>query len=115
MVFHLMSSGEGQTRAGMLTPTPCPHTLLNLLDVTGLKVVPYKLTEDQGWALDMDVLHSALEAAKAHCMPRAIFISNPGNPTGQRPTVTSLTCNNKFFHLQDFFFTQQVMFKTEKQ
>lgn len=103
MVFHLMSSGEGKTQTGMLTPTPCPHTLLTLLDVTGIKVVPYKLMEDQGWALDMDVLHSVLETAKAHCMPRAIFISNPGNPTGKLPTAASLTCHNTFFHLRDFF------------
>lgn len=103
MVFHLMSSGEGKSRTGVLTPVPCPHTLLTLLDVTGLKVVPYKLMEDQGWALDMDVLHSALETAKAHCMPRAIFISNPGNPTGKLLTVASLACHNPFFHLQDFW------------
>lgn len=103
MVFHLMSSGEGKTQTGVLTPAPCPHTLLTLLDVTGLKVVPYKLMEDQGWALDMDVLHSALETAKAHCTPRAIFICNPGNPTGKPPTVASLTCHHKFFHSWHFF------------
>ncbi|XP_035990159.1 alanine aminotransferase 2 [Fundulus heteroclitus] len=83
LVLHLLSSGQGPTQTGVLTPLPCPHTLPMLLDEVGVKRVPYRLLEEQGWGLDLEELHRALEAARGHCEPRAIYISNPGNPTGQ--------------------------------
>ncbi|XP_010777257.1 alanine aminotransferase 2-like, partial [Notothenia coriiceps] len=82
MVLHLMANGEGETRTGVLTPMPCPHTLPTLLNMTGLTLVPYQLLEDRGWAVDLDELHRALRTTRGHCSPRAIYISNPGNPTG---------------------------------
>ncbi|KAM9358436.1 uncharacterized protein ABDE67_003935 [Symphorus nematophorus] len=81
-VLKLMASGEGEPQTGVLTPVPCPNTLLWLLDATGVTAVPYRLMEDRGWALDLDELHRALETARGRCRPRAIYISNPGNPTG---------------------------------
>ncbi|KAK1897189.1 Alanine aminotransferase 2 [Dissostichus eleginoides] len=82
MVLHLMASGEGETRTGVLTPMPCLHTLPTLLNMAGLTLVPYQLLEDRGWAVDLDELHRALRTTRGHCSPRAIYISNPGNPTG---------------------------------
>lgn len=79
-----MSSGQGPTQAGVLTPLPCPHTLPMLLDEAGIKLIPYQLLEEQGWALELEELQRALRAAKGHCEPRAIYISNPGNPTGTK-------------------------------
>ncbi|XP_054458892.1 alanine aminotransferase 2-like [Anoplopoma fimbria] len=82
MILHLMASGEGETQTGVLIPMPCPHTLPVLLDDNGLTLVPYQLMEDRGWAVDLDELRRALKAARGRCEPRAIYISNPGNPTG---------------------------------
>uniref|UniRef100_A0A3B3TIK8 alanine transaminase n=1 Tax=Poecilia latipinna TaxID=48699 RepID=A0A3B3TIK8_9TELE len=82
LVLHLLSSGQGPTQTGLLTPLPCPHTLPMLLDEVGVKLVPYQLLEERGWAIDLEELHRALKAARRHCEPRAIYISNPGNPTG---------------------------------
>ncbi|XP_030584218.1 alanine aminotransferase 2-like [Archocentrus centrarchus] len=82
LVLRLFASVEGKTQTGVLTPMPCPHTLPMLLDMTGLTLVPYRLLEEQGWAVDLGELHRALEAARVHCEPKAIYISNPGNPTG---------------------------------
>ncbi|XP_068175169.1 alanine aminotransferase 2-like [Antennarius striatus] len=82
MVVHLMASGEGETQTGVLIPVPCPHTLPMLLDMFGVTVVPYQLMEDRGWALDVKELHRALRTARGCCSPRALYISNPGNPTG---------------------------------
>uniref|UniRef100_A0A3P8TRZ3 alanine transaminase n=1 Tax=Amphiprion percula TaxID=161767 RepID=A0A3P8TRZ3_AMPPE len=69
-------------QTGVLTPMPCPHTLPILLDVTGIALVPYQLVEERGWAVDLDELHRAVTTARGRCQPRAIYISNPGNPTG---------------------------------
>ncbi|XP_035807418.2 alanine aminotransferase 2-like isoform X1 [Amphiprion ocellaris] len=82
LFFHLLASGEGEAQTGVLTPMPCPHTLPILLDVTGIALVPYRLVEERGWAVDLDELHRAVTTARGRCQPRAIYISNPGNPTG---------------------------------
>ncbi|XP_040896583.1 alanine aminotransferase 2-like [Toxotes jaculatrix] len=82
LVLHLMANGAGKTQTGVLTPVPCPHTLPSLMDMTGVKLVPYQLIEEGGWAVDLEELHRALKTARGHCEPRAIYISNPGNPTG---------------------------------
>lgn len=79
-----MSSGEGDAQTAVLTPTPCPHTLPTLMDATGVKLVPYRLTEERGWAVDLKELQRAVGAARGRCQPRGLYISNPGNPTGQR-------------------------------
>lgn len=79
-----MASGEGDTRTGVLIPMPCPHTLPTLMDDAGVEIVSYQLPEERGWAVDLDQLHRALETARGRCQPRAIYISNPGNPTGKQ-------------------------------
>ncbi|KAM3875802.1 alanine aminotransferase 2-like [Diretmus argenteus] len=82
MVVKLLASGEGETQTGVLTPIPCPHTLPMLLDEAGVTLVPYHLREDQGWAVELEQLQLTLRSARGRCRPRAIYISNPGNPTG---------------------------------
>ncbi|XP_047444086.1 alanine aminotransferase 2-like [Mugil cephalus] len=82
VVLKLLGRGEGDTRTAVLTPVPPPHTLPAVLDEAQVTPVPYLLAEERGWALDLDELRRALAAARGRCEPRAIFISNPGNPTG---------------------------------
>ncbi|XP_054645021.1 alanine aminotransferase 2-like [Dunckerocampus dactyliophorus] len=82
VVVKLLASGEGETPTGVLTPIPCPHTLPMLLDEEGVMLVPYQLIEDQGWAIDLEELNFALKTPRGGYQPRAIYISNPGNPTG---------------------------------
>ncbi|XP_040895399.1 alanine aminotransferase 2-like [Toxotes jaculatrix] len=82
VIVKLLAREEGETRTGVLIPVPCPHTLPMLLDEAGVTLVPYRLIEEGGWAVDLDQLHQALKTARGHCEPRAIYISNPGNPTG---------------------------------
>lgn len=90
MVVKLLAGVEGEIQTGVLTPTPGPHTLPKLLDECSVTMVPYQLMEDQGWALDLDELHRALTVTRGHCNPRAIYISNPGNPTGKQHAVATL-------------------------
>lgn len=89
LILHLMASGEGESETGVLAPMPCPHNLPTLLDMSGVTVVPYQLMEDQGWAVDLGELHQALKTAKGRCQPRAIYISNPGNPTGKQHAIAT--------------------------
>ncbi|XP_015243799.1 PREDICTED: alanine aminotransferase 1-like [Cyprinodon variegatus] len=83
MVFiKLLSGGEGQHQTGVLVPQPCPHTLLPVLDEAGVMAVPYRLIEEKNWAVDKSELHQALTTYRGRCELRAIYISNPGIPTG---------------------------------
>ena len=83
MVLKLLARGEGLSQTGVLAPQPWPRTLPMVLDVAGVCLVPYPLHEEQGWALEVDQLHWVLQHARGRCHPRAIYISNPGNPTGR--------------------------------
>uniref|UniRef100_A0A3P8TQK8 alanine transaminase n=1 Tax=Amphiprion percula TaxID=161767 RepID=A0A3P8TQK8_AMPPE len=82
IIVRLLASGEGEIQTGVLTPMPCPHTLPTLLDEGEVALVPYRLVEERGWAVDLDELHRAVTTARGRCQPRAIYISNPGNLTG---------------------------------
>uniref|UniRef100_A0A8C6V202 alanine transaminase n=1 Tax=Neogobius melanostomus TaxID=47308 RepID=A0A8C6V202_9GOBI len=82
VMVKLIASGEGDVPTGVLTPVPCRHTLPMMLDFTGVTLEPYMLDKDRGWAVDMNELHRAVNTARGRCQPKAIFISNPGNPTG---------------------------------
>ncbi|XP_071342624.1 alanine aminotransferase 2-like [Trachinotus anak] len=82
VLVKLLASGEGEAQTGVLTPVPCPHTLPMLLDEAGVTLVPYQLIEERGWAVELHELQRAVTTARGHCDPRALYISNPGNPTG---------------------------------
>ncbi|XP_007540962.1 alanine aminotransferase 1-like [Poecilia formosa] len=82
VIVKLLSGGEGRLQTGVLIPHPCPHGLLPLLDEAGVMAVPYRLIEEENWAVDLSELERALTTARGRCEPRAIYISNPGNPTG---------------------------------
>uniref|UniRef100_A0A3P8SBG7 alanine transaminase n=1 Tax=Amphiprion percula TaxID=161767 RepID=A0A3P8SBG7_AMPPE len=90
IIVRLLASGEGEIQTGVLTPMPCPHTLPTLLDEGEVALVPYRLVEERGWAVDLDELHRAVTTARGRCQPRAIYISNPGNPTGHVQTRESI-------------------------
>ncbi|CAG5863006.1 unnamed protein product [Menidia menidia] len=82
VVVKLLSGGEGQRQTGVLTPRPCPHTLPALLREAGVAAVPYRLAGGRGWAVDVSEMQRAVRSCRGRCEPRALYISNPGNPTG---------------------------------
>ena len=46
--------------------------------------MPYNLTEDRGWGLEIFEVKRCLEEARsAGLTVRAMVVINPGNPTGQ--------------------------------
>uniref|UniRef100_A0A3Q4H3I5 alanine transaminase n=1 Tax=Neolamprologus brichardi TaxID=32507 RepID=A0A3Q4H3I5_NEOBR len=73
---------EASPRTGVLIPVPCHNkTVLSIMQL-GAVAVPYYLSEEQGWALQVEELQRALESAKGVCNPVALYIINPGNPAG---------------------------------
>jgi len=45
--------------------------------------IPYYLDEDSNWSLNIYELQRSLDNARPHCVPRALVVINPGNPTGE--------------------------------
>uniref|UniRef100_A0A3B4B3L5 alanine transaminase n=1 Tax=Periophthalmus magnuspinnatus TaxID=409849 RepID=A0A3B4B3L5_9GOBI len=74
--------GGGGVRSGVLTPQPSYS--LSVMSVVGLGgvPVPYQLWEEQGWEVQVEELNRALEAAEGECDPVALYVINPGNPSG---------------------------------
>ncbi|KAM9364906.1 alanine aminotransferase 2-like [Pholidichthys leucotaenia] len=82
VVLKLLINEEGKAPTGVLAPVPSPFTLPLLLETAGATLVPYRLTEERGWAVEVDQLRRAVKTARGCCEPRAIYICNPGVPTG---------------------------------
>jgi alanine transaminase len=51
--------------------------------------IDYYLDENKEWGMNTVELQKALDEAKDQCVPRALVVINPGNPTGQ---VLSRSC-----------------------
>ncbi|XP_034744079.1 alanine aminotransferase 2-like [Etheostoma cragini] len=81
-ILNVLVNSEASHRTGVLTPMPCYPTSLMAMTNLGAVTVPYNLSEEQGWALQAQELHRALESAKGVCNPVALYVINPGNPAG---------------------------------
>ncbi|XP_001622550.2 alanine aminotransferase 2 isoform X2 [Nematostella vectensis] len=74
---------EGNERAGVMIPIPqYPLYSATLLELNSHQI-NYYLDEANGWSLDIDEMRRAINEARKHCVPRALCVINPGNPTGQ--------------------------------
>uniref|UniRef100_A0A672YT58 alanine transaminase n=1 Tax=Sphaeramia orbicularis TaxID=375764 RepID=A0A672YT58_9TELE len=83
-----ISSGSqcmSAVKTGVLTPVPCYDKVNMSIRELGGVTIPYYLHEDQGWELQIEELNRALESAKGVCNPVALYVMNPGNPTGSLP------------------------------
>ncbi|XP_034038732.1 alanine aminotransferase 2-like [Thalassophryne amazonica] len=89
-ILSVLVNCEKSLRTGVLFPVPGFDTAVWTTELLGGVVVPYYLNEDQGWELEVQELHRALESAKGVCDPVALYVVNPGNPTGHIQTRTSI-------------------------
>ncbi|XP_061776532.1 alanine aminotransferase 2-like [Nerophis ophidion] len=81
-MLRVLVNSEGSPRSGVLVPVPCHSTTPLSAKFLGAVVVPYFLDEEHGWELQIEELHRALESAQQVCKPVALYVINPGNPTG---------------------------------
>uniref|UniRef100_A0A8C6UY00 alanine transaminase n=1 Tax=Neogobius melanostomus TaxID=47308 RepID=A0A8C6UY00_9GOBI len=89
-ILNLLVHGHGEVRSGVLTPIPCHVTTIESLHSLGGVSVPYYLSEEHGWELQMEELNRALEYAKQVCAPVALYVVNPGNPPGHVQSKKSI-------------------------
>ncbi|XP_057184450.1 alanine aminotransferase 2-like isoform X1 [Triplophysa rosa] len=117
-VMRLLCQSEG--RSAVLIPDPAPHTLIRILERVGLVPLPYRLQELGGWSLERAELKRVIQTSRTHCCPRAIYISNPGNPTGHIQsresveTVIRFAAEENLFLLVDEIYQNTVLVKDKE-
>lgn len=92
----LMTGKDGDQRAGIMIPVPQYPLYSATITEYNAFPVPYYLNEENKWSLDVPELERAIAAAKGKCVPRAICVINPGNPTGQVLTRENIESVIKF-------------------
>ncbi|KAI4878130.1 hypothetical protein NFI96_011073 [Prochilodus magdalenae] len=90
LMLRLLVRGEGSLPTGVLTPVPCYRSFNKALTAHGAVSVPYYLCEEEGWTMQVEELRRALQAARKHCNPVALYIINPGNPSGHVQSKESI-------------------------
>ncbi|KAI7809450.1 putative alanine aminotransferase 1-like [Triplophysa rosa] len=82
IILKLLVQNEDSCQTGVLIPVPS-YSSFNMAVVSqGLAMLPYRFCEEQGWTLQVEELRRALGEGKRTCNPMALYICNPGNPTG---------------------------------
>lgn len=82
-ILKVLLNSEASPRIGVLTPVPNHVTTNSSIVSLGGVVIPYYLSEEHGWQLQVEELQRALDSVKGQCNPIALFVTNPGNPSGQ--------------------------------
>ncbi|MGH0132856.1 UNVERIFIED_CONTAM: hypothetical protein FKN15_050904 [Acipenser sinensis] len=80
----MLVHSEGHSKTGVLVPVPSYIRFNNAVQEQRGVILPYHLSEEQGWELEIEELQRALRTARGQkCSPRVLYVINPGNPTGQ--------------------------------
>ncbi|THD24795.1 Alanine aminotransferase [Fasciola hepatica] len=84
IILQLLSTGsDGSKRAGIMVPIP-QYPLYSATNAEyNAYQIGYYLDEEHEWGLDVEQLESKLKEHVSKCVPRALVVINPGNPTGQ--------------------------------
>uniref|UniRef100_A0A8C5A2S4 alanine transaminase n=1 Tax=Gadus morhua TaxID=8049 RepID=A0A8C5A2S4_GADMO len=81
LLLTMLVRGDRSPLVGVLTPVPS-QDFGNALVASGATAVPYYLDGQQGWRLHTEELQRALRSAREVCDPIALYVINPGDPTG---------------------------------
>ncbi|KAL7673040.1 hypothetical protein ACOME3_007911 [Neoechinorhynchus agilis] len=82
-ILKLVMSAPCDKPAGVMIPIPQYPLYTAALTEYNIHPMGYFLDEDNLWAISMEELERSYNEAKKSCVPRAIVVINPGNPTGQ--------------------------------
>ncbi|XP_005108862.1 alanine aminotransferase 2 [Aplysia californica] len=99
----LLTAKSGKERAGIMIPIPQYPLYSATIAEFGAYPIPYYLNEATGWSLDVSELERAISEARPNCLPRAIVVINPGNPTGQVLTKENIQEVIKFAKREKLF------------
>jgi aspartate/methionine/tyrosine aminotransferase len=70
----------------ILSPTPTYPLFDHIAELSGVRMVPYRLDEQRDWAIDFDCLERVITPRS-----RAVILISPHNPTGRVASTTEVT------------------------
>lgn len=82
-IIKLLMTGREHPQAGIMIPIPQYPLYTAVIAEFNAYPIAYYLNEDKLWAMDVQELQRSYDEAKSKCLPRALVVINPGNPTGQ--------------------------------
>ncbi|XP_054720721.1 alanine aminotransferase 2-like [Uloborus diversus] len=89
-ILNVLNTPTNGNKIGVLVPIPRDPSFTTLLKEFGMIQIDYYLEEEQDWSINSKELISALERASRYCIPKAILVINPGNPTGSLLTPRNM-------------------------
>ncbi|KAG8176337.1 hypothetical protein JTE90_003299 [Oedothorax gibbosus] len=81
-ILNVLNFPHDDVRIGVLVPVPRDPSFTSLLDELGIVQIDYYLEENDNWSINPEELNVALDTGGKYCIPKAILVINPGNPTG---------------------------------
>lgn len=102
-VMNLLNNKVDGLSTGIMVPIPQYPLYSATIAEFGMHQIGYYLDEEKNWALDLNELNISLKDAKGKCIPRAIVVINPGNPTGQVLTKDNIIQIIKFAQENSLF------------
>ncbi|KAJ4460333.1 alanine transaminase [Paratrimastix pyriformis] len=98
---------------GIMIPIPQYPLYSGTIDLLGGSILPYHLTEETGWQLEMTRLVEALADARSKGLtPRALCVINPGNPTGSCLSEESMLEVMRFCKREHIFLLADEVYQT---
>lgn len=82
-VMSLLLNAPNKKPAGFMIPIPQYPLYSATISEYNAEKIGYYLNESNGWSLEVSELERAYQESLARCVPKAICLINPGNPTGQ--------------------------------
>ncbi|KAI2800116.1 glycerol-3-phosphate O-acyltransferase 2 [Blomia tropicalis] len=96
-LFALLNSKSSEgLPTGIMVPIPQYPLYSATISELGMYQISYYLNETNEWALDINELERALRESTSKCIPKAIVVINPGNPTGSVLTQENIAQIIKF-------------------
>jgi len=102
-VLKMLVNEVNGKRSGVMVPIPQYPLYSATLAEFNMHQIGYYLDESRAWGMDIAELQCAVDEAKKRCIPRAIVVINPGNPTGQVLSKTNIEEIIKFAHKEELF------------
>ncbi|CAL8280239.1 unnamed protein product [Lota lota] len=103
LLLRMLVDGDRSPPVGVLTPVPSQDFSNATLEAMGATAVPYYLDGQQGWRPHIEELYRALQSAREVCDPIALYVINPGDPTGHVQSRESMEEIIRFVYEEKLF------------
>lgn len=97
-VMKLVLTQDPNNKPGFMIPIPQYPLYSACCSEFNAHLISYYMDESNNWTLNVEELERAFTEAKKFCVPKAICVINPGNPTGQNLPKENIAEIIKFSH-----------------